>query len=96
MWTYHYFNIIKVPNPLNEDFSKLLSIDINNFILFNVVYLSVIEVFYYLWSYLTYKSNLSDWMVPFPTRDDLKPILKIIIFYTGIIIYYLIFNRISL
>ena len=57
-----------------------------NFI--NVFILIAIEISYYTWSFLSYKSNLSDWIVRKPQKGDMIPLLNMIIFYFFIIIYY--------
>jgi len=56
--------------------------------LINLFILVAIEISFYTWSLLSYKTNLSDWMVPKPQRGDLIPFLNIFIFYFFIIIYY--------
>jgi len=57
-----------------------------NFI--NIFILVAIENAFYTWSYISYKTNLSDWIVPKPQKGDLIPFLNILIFYFFIIIYY--------
>ena len=57
-----------------------------NFI--NIVFLLAIEIMFYLWSYISYKSYLSDWNVPKPYKKEITPILNIIMFYLLIILYY--------
>ena len=54
----------------------------------NIVFLLAIEMMFYLWSYISYNSNLSDWNVPKPYKKEITPILNIIIFYLLIILYY--------
>ena len=54
----------------------------------NVFILMTLEISYFIWSFLSYKTNLSDWIVHFPRKGDLDPILHIFIFYFFIIIYY--------
>ena len=56
--------------------------------LINVFILVSIEISFYTWSFLSYKTNLSDWIVPKPQKGDLIPILDLFIFYFFIIIYY--------
>ncbi len=57
-----------------------------NFI--NIVFLLAIETMFYLWSYISYKSYLSDWNVPKPYKQEVTPIFNIIIFYLLVILYY--------
>jgi len=90
IWT-NYFLIIYGFNKFTYEY--FLDFKILNII--NVIYLYLIEILFYLWSYLSYKNNLSDWSVPYPSNSELKPIFKITIFYLGILVYYFIFNRLN-
>ena len=65
---------------------KYYALDNLNFI--NIFILAVIEIFYFIWSFLSYKTNLSDWAVQTPQKGDVTPLLNIFIFYFFIIIYY--------
>ena len=56
--------------------------------LINLFILIAIEILYFTWSFLSYKSNLSDWIVHIPQKVDINPILNMFIFYFFIIIYY--------
>ncbi len=57
-----------------------------NFI--NIALLLTIEIIFYIWSYISYSSNLSDWKVPKPKKNEIIPILYIIMFYLLIVLYY--------
>ncbi len=61
---------------------------LNDLNLINLFILFAIEISFYTWSFLSYKTNLSDWIVPKPQKVDLIPFLNIFIFYFFIIIYY--------
>ncbi len=61
---------------------------LNDLNLINIFILVAIEISFYTWSFLSYKSNLSDWIVPKPQIRDVIPFLNIFIFYFFIIIYY--------
>ena len=54
----------------------------------NIVFLLAIETMFYLWSYISYNSYLSDWNVPKPHMKEITPILNIIMFYLLVILYY--------
>ena len=54
----------------------------------NIVFLLSIEIMFYLWSYISYNSYLSDWNVPNPYAKEAKPIIYILVFYLLIILYY--------
>ncbi len=61
---------------------------LNDIHLINVFILIAIEISYFTWSFLSYKTNLSDWVVRTPQKGDIIPFLNISIFYFFIIIYY--------
>jgi len=61
---------------------------LNDLNLINIFILVAIEISFYTWSFLSYKTNLSDWIVPKPQKGDIIPFLNIFIFYLFIIIYY--------
>ena len=61
---------------------------LNNLNLINLFILITIEISFFTWSFLSYKTNLSDWIVSKPQRGDYLPILNLFIFYFFIIIYY--------
>ena len=77
-------------NSINVDdqFRIYKYFGLNDINLINVYILVAIEISYFTWSYLSYKTNLSDWIVQRPQKGDIIPILNIIIFYFFIIIYY--------
>ena len=54
----------------------------------NIVFLLAIETMFYLWSYISYNSYLSDWNVPRPYKKEITPIFNVIIFYLLVILYY--------
>jgi len=56
--------------------------------LINIFILTAIEILYFTWSFISYKNNLSDWLVQIPRKEDYKHIFKILFFYFFIIIYY--------
>ena len=94
-WSTYFFNLIGMEIFINKFISNNIYYEFNNLNIFNISYLFILEIFYYLWCFITYKKNLSDWSITCPKRADFIPISKIIIFYLGILIYYLIFKRIS-
>ena len=61
---------------------------LNDINLINVYFLIGIEISYFTWSFLSYKTNLSDWIVRIPQRRDISLILNMFIFYFFIILYY--------
>ena len=87
IWYLQINNII-----VDEKFNIHRYFGLNNFNLINVFILVALEISYYSWSFLSYKNNLSDWVVRVPPKGDYIPFLNMIIFYFFIIIYYLILN----
>jgi len=81
-----YLQIINI--NVDEQFYIYRYFGLNDLNLINVFILLAIEISYFTWSFLSYKTNLSDWIVHMPQKGDLIPILNIFIFYLFIIIYY--------
>ena len=81
-------------NNINVDdqFQIFKYYELNNINLINVSILLAIEIFYFIWSYLSYKSNLSDWIICIPNKYAMIPFLKIIFFYFFIIFYYAVLS----
>ena len=73
---------------IDDQFQIYKYYELDNINLINVSILLSIEIFYFMWSYLSYKSNLSDWIIPIPKKGDLITFFRILIFYFFIIIYY--------
>ena len=94
-WSNYFLNLQGIEISINKYISDNNYYDFYNLNILNISYLFILEIFYYLWSFITYQKNLSDWSIPFPKRSDLIPISKITIFYLGVLIYYLIFKRFS-
>ena len=65
---------------------------IDNMNLINVLILFTLEITYFIWSYLSYKNNLSDWIVQISHKSIMNNIFKIFIFYFFIFIYYSILS----
>ena len=63
---------------------------LNNLNLINLFILVALEISYFTWSFLSYETNLSDWIVRLPQKSDFTPFLNMFVFYFFIIIYYLI------
>ena len=94
-WITHYLNLQGIEIFINKSISNSNIYEFYNINILNIFYLFIFEIFYYLWSFITYKNNLSDWSINYPKKADFIPISKITIFYLGVSIYYLIFKRIS-
>ena len=86
-----YLWFLKINNIYVDDqFLIYKYFGLNDLNLINVFILIAIEISYFTWSFLSYKTNLSDWNVNLPQKGDIIPILKMLIFYFFIIIYYTI------
>jgi len=85
LWHIQVNNII-----VDDQFYIYRYFGLNDLYLLNLIILIAIEISFLTWSYISYKTNLSDWIVPKPQKGDVTPFLNIFIFYFFIIIYYLI------
>jgi len=94
-WSIYFLNLHGIEIFINKNISNKTYYEFNNLNILNIFYLFIIELFYYLWSFINYKNNLSDWSINYPKKVDFIPFSKIIIFYIGVLIYYYIFKRIS-
>ena len=83
IWYSQINNINIDDNFLLKNYLKL---DNSNFT--NIIFLLIIEIIYFLWSFLSNKSNLSDWLVRYPLKEDIFNLIKIIFFYLFVIVYY--------
>jgi len=83
LWHLQIINI-----SLDDQFHIYRYFGLNDLNLINLFILVAIEISFYTWSFLSYKTNLSDWIVPKPQKGDVIPILNMFIFYFFIIIYY--------
>jgi len=83
LWHLQIINI-----SVDDQFHIYRYFGLNDLNLINLFILVAIEISFYTWSFLSYKTNLSDWIVPKPQKGDVIPFLNILIFYFFIIIYY--------
>jgi len=77
---------------VDDQFHIYRYLGLNDLNLINLLILVSIEISFYTWSFISYKTNLSDWIVPKPQKGDVIPFLNILNFYFFIIIYYSILN----
>jgi len=85
----HISNIIFNENYINKYISSNLDF---NYV--NIIFLFLLEILFFSWSYVSYKSNLSDWHIPIPRKSNLYPLVNIFLFYFGLIVYFYIFKNI--
>jgi hypothetical protein len=83
LWHFQINNI-----NVDDQFRIYRYFRLNDLNLINIFILLAIEISFFTWSFLSYKSNLSDWIVKKPQKGDFIPILNMFIFYFFIIIYY--------
>ncbi len=76
---------------LDDQFHIYKYFGLNDLNLINLFILVTIEISFFTWSFLSYKTNLSDWIVRKPQKGDIIPVLNMLIFYFFIVIYYSIF-----
>ena len=93
---YNFFlfkNFRQCLSALSEvDLSLYKYFGINDLNLINLFILVAIEISFFTWSFLSYKTNLSDWIVRKPQKGDVIPIFNMFIFYFFIVIYYSILS----
>ena len=77
---------------VDDEFHIYRYFGLNDLNLINLFILIAIEISYFTWSFLSYKTNLSDWIVRSPQKGDIIPLLNMFIFYFFISIYYLKFT----
>jgi len=73
---------------VNDQFHIYRYFGLNDLNLINLFILIGIEISYFTWSFLSFKTNLSDWIVRTPQKRDIVPLLNIFIFYFFIVMYY--------
>ena len=73
---------------LDDQFHIYEYFGLNDLNLINLFILVTIEISFFTWSFLSYKTNLSDWIVRKPQKGDIIPVLNMLIFYFFIVIYY--------
>jgi len=83
LWHLQINNII-----VDDQFHIYRYFGLNDLNLINLFILVAIEISFFTWSFLSYKTNLSDWIVTKAQKEDVIPILNMFIFYFFIIIYY--------
>ena len=84
-----YLWFLQINNiSIDDQFHIYSYFGLNDLNLINLFILVAIEISFYTWSYISYKTNLSDWIVPKPQKGDVIPFLNIFIFYFFIVIYY--------
>ena len=85
-----YIWYIQINNiNVDDQFHLYRYFGLNNLNLINVLILIAVEISYFTWSLISYKTNLSDWIVNLPQKEDITRFLNLFIFYFFIIIYYL-------
>jgi len=84
-----YLRHLQINNiSVDDQFYIYRYFGLNDLNLINLFILVAIEISFYTWSFISYKTNLSDWIVPKPQKGDITPFLNILIIYFFIIIYY--------
>ena len=95
-WTINTYSL-NISNTFIKDnyINKFISSNLNfNYI--NIIFLFLLEILFFLWSFIVDKNNLSDWNIPIPKKSNLYPLVNIFVFYFGLIVYFYIFKNILL
>ena len=95
-WTINTYSL-NISNTFIKDnyINNFISSNLNfNYI--NIIFLFLLEILFFLWSFIAYKNNLSDWHIPIPKKSNLYPLVNIFVFYFGLIVYFYIFKNILL
>ena len=95
-WTINTYSL-NISNTFIKDnyINNFISNNLNfNYI--NIVFLFLLEILFFLWSFIVHKDNLSDWRIPIPKKSNLYPLVNIFLFYFGLIVYFYMFKNISL
>ena len=95
-WTINTYPLNISNTFFNENYiNKFISSNLDfNYI--NIIFLFLLEILYFIWSFIAHKNNLSDWRIPIPKKGNLYPLVNIFLFYFGLIVYFYIFRNISL
>ncbi len=86
--SFYLWHIQIVDFNIDDQFHIYKNIGLTDLNLINLFILVAIEISYFTWSFLSYKTNLSDWIVRNPQKSDIFPILNMSIFYFFVVIYY--------
>ena len=95
-WTINTYSL-NISNTFIKDnyINNFISNNLNfNYI--NIVFLFLLEILFFLWSFIVHKDNLSDWRIPIPKKSNLYPLVNIFLFYFGLIVYFYMFKNILL
>ena len=84
IWFLQTNKLFKIDNFLINNY-----LNTDNLYLINIAFICLLEIMFYLWSYISNTTNLSDWVVPIQI-SLFSSIYKIICFYLLILTYYLI------
>ena len=93
-WTINTYSL-NISNIFIKDnyVNKFISSNLNfNYI--NIIFLFLLEILFFIWSFITDKDNLSDWHIPIPKKINLYPLVNIFLFYFGLIVYFYMFKNI--
>ena len=93
-WTINTYSL-NISNTFIKDnyINNFISNNLNfNYI--NIVFLFLLEILFFLWSFIVHKDNLSDWRIPIPKKSNLYPLVNIFLFYFGLIVYFYMFKNI--
>jgi len=95
-WTINTYSLNISNTFIKENYiNKFISSNLN-FNYTNIIFLFLLEILFFLWSFIADQNNLSDWIIPKPKKSDLYPLVNIFLFYFGLIVYFYMFKNILL
>ena len=95
-WTINTYSLNISNSFIKDNYIKNFISSNLNFNYINIIFLFLLEILFFLWSFIVNKNNLSDWNIPIPKKTNLYPLVNIFIFYFGLIIYFYIFKNMFL
>jgi len=88
IWAINCSQYNPIYQNLFDNYISNHSYSINTLNLLNTISIFLIDLLFFSWSYISYKNNISNWLIPKPSKQELIPYLNISLFYIGLIIYY--------
>ena len=83
----------QINHSLLVDINPLYIFKYENITFLNIAYLLGVETIFYIWSYISFSTYLSDWTLPKPNIKEVTSIFYIAMYYLLIILYYSILFR---
>jgi len=95
-WTINTYSLNISNSFIKDNYIKNFISSNLNFNYINIIFLFLLEILFFLWSFIVNKNNLSDWNIPKPKKRNLYPLVNISLFYFGLIVYFYMLKNILL